>query len=215
MTVASTIIAEGTRAGEAIGNRSDRQFNLLTAMGAPDLLALARAGRVFTGNIAVAGVVLPIYNNVTQQFGIWNPAGNNVNAVLIGLTLTYVDTTGAAGGLCLGYLANAPAQLATGAAITAFTETAAINSLLSGGAASKIKFGQGATLTVTAPVVLRQLGINQLVTTAATTSAPLFEAKAEFDGTAIATPGSAIFVAGNIATLIKVAGSLTWAEVDI
>ena len=215
MTVASTIIRGGSQDGQAIGLRSNRDYDLLTAAGSPPLFDLARRGRVFTGNIAAAGVVLPIYSNTTQQVGLWNPAGNDVDAVLLSVSLTYVDTTGAAGGFVLGYLSNAPAQLATGAAITAFTETTAINSLLNGGATSKVKFGQGATLTVTAPVVLRQLGINQLVTTAATTSAPLFEAKADFDGTTIATPGSAIFVAGNIATLIKVAGSLTWAEVDI
>jgi hypothetical protein len=156
--------------------------------------------------------VLPIYSNTTQQVGLWNPAGSSVDLVLLRVALTYVDTTGAAGGFVLGYLPNAPAQLATGAAITAFTETSAINAYLGNGASSKVKFGQGATLTVTAPSVLRHVGLNQTVLTAATTSSPQWTARAEFDGDVILTPGSALFVAGNIATLIKVAGSVVWAE---
>ena len=212
MTVASTIIRGGSQDGQAIGLRSNRDYDLLTAAGSPPLFDLARRGRVFTGNIAAAGVVLPIYSNTTQQVGLWNPAGNDVDAVLLSVSLTYVDTTGAAGGFVLGYLSNAPAQLATGAAITAFTETTAINSYLNNGAASKVKFAQGSTITVTAPSVLRHVGLNQTVLTAATTSSPQWTARADFDGDVIVTPGSAIFVAGNIATLIKVAGSVVWAE---
>jgi hypothetical protein len=37
---------------------------------------LARQGRIFTGNIAAAGVVLPIYSGTTQQVGLWNPVGS-------------------------------------------------------------------------------------------------------------------------------------------
>src|SRR5262245_39554496 len=58
---------------------------------------LARQGRVFTGNVAAAGVVLPIYSHTTQQLGLWNPAGSAVDVVLLRVSLTYIDTTGAAG----------------------------------------------------------------------------------------------------------------------
>ena len=175
---------------------------------------LAKQGRLFTGNIAAAGVVLPIYSNTTQQFGLWNPYGSSVDLLVRNIALTYVDTTGAAGGFCLGYLSNAPAAIGTGLAITAFTETAAINAYGAGGLTAVAKFGQGATLTVTAPVVYRQLGLNQLVTTAATTSAPIFKNDFQFDGDLVVIPGMAIFVAGNIATLSKFTGSITWAEVS-
>lgn len=183
---------------------------------AADLLPfynLAKQGAVFTGNIAAAGVVLPVYSNTTQQVGLWNPVGSGKDLILLKIALTYVDTTGAAGGFCLGYLSNAPAAIGTGLAITAFTETASVSNYPGGGFSSVAKFGQGATLTVTAPVVKRQLGFNQTVLTAATTSSPQWMAEVAFDGEEVLTPGTAIFVAGNIATLSKFTGSLVWAEV--
>lgn len=176
---------------------------------------LAKQGRVFTGNIAAAGVVLPIYSATTQQFGLWNPLGNTKDLIVRSIALTYVDTTGAAGGFVLGYLPNAPAVIGTGLAITAFTETAAINAYgATGGLAQSAKFGQGSTLTVTAPSLYRNLGLNQTVLTAATTSSPQFISQFDFDGDLVVTPGTAIFVAGNIATLSKFGGSIVWAEVD-
>lgn len=174
---------------------------------------LAKQGVIFTGNVAAAGVVLPIYSNVTQQFGLWNPVGSGKDLLLLKLALTYVDTTGAAGGFCLGYLSNAPAAIGTGLAITAFTETAAVSNYPGGGFSSVAKFGQGATLTVTAPVVKRQLGLNQLVTTATAVTIGQWTSEIQFDGEEVLTPGTAVFVAGNIATLSKFTGSLVWAEI--
>src|SRR3990167_1732488 len=141
----------------------------MTTPSALSLYDSAVAGNLFTGSIAAAGVVLPIYSNTTQQCGLWNPVGSGKDIVLVKISLTYVDTTGAAGGFCLGYLSNAPAAIGTGLSITAFTETAAVSNYPGGGFASVAKFGQGATLTVTAPVVKRQLGLNQNAFTAAGT----------------------------------------------
>lgn len=186
-------------------------------MTTPSYLSLydsAIAGDIFTGNIAAAGVVLPIYSNTTQQCGLWNPVGSGKDIVLIKIALTYVDTTGAAGGFCLGYLSNAPAAIGTGLAITAFTETAAVSNYPGGGSSSIAKFGQGATLTVTAPVVKRQLALNQNAFTAAGTGQMAYRNEITFDGEEVLTPGTAIFVAGNIATLSKLTGSIVWAEID-
>lgn len=186
----------------------------MTAPASLSLYDLALGGDIFTGNVAAAGVVLPIYSNTTQQVGLWNPVGTGVDVVLIKLALTYVDTTGAAGGFVLGYLSNAPAAIGTGLAITAFTETASVSNYPGGGHLAKAKFGQGATLTVTAPVIKRHLGLNQTVLTAATTSSPQWTAEWRFDGDEVLTPGTAIFVAGNIAMLSKFSGSIVWAEID-
>jgi hypothetical protein len=176
---------------------------------------LAKQGRVFTGNIAAAGVILPVYTNTAQQVGLWNPYGNTKDLIVKNIALTYVSGTGAAGGFAIGYLGNAPAAIGTGLAITAFTETAAVAGYGStGNLAQTATFGQGATLTVTAPALLRQLGLNQTVLTAATTGSPQWTASFDFEGDLVVTPGSAIFVAGNIATLSTFSGSITWAEVD-
>ncbi len=183
---------------------------------ATDLLPyynLAKQGRIFTGNVAAAGVVLPIYSNTTQQVGLWNPVGSGVDLILIAIGLTYIDTTGAAGGYCLGYLSNAPAAIGTGLAITAYTETASVSNYPNGGYSSVAKFGQGATLTVTAPVVKRQLGLNQNAFTANGTGQMAYRNEIRFQGEEVLTPGTAIFVAGNIATLAKHTGSIVWAEV--
>jgi len=185
----------------------------MTTASGISLYDLAQSGALFTGNIAAAGVVLPIYSNTTQQVGLWNPVGSGKDIVLVKIDLTYVDTTGAAGGFCLGYLSNAPAAIGTGLAITAYTETASVSNYPGGGFASVAKFGQGATLTVTAPVVKRQLGLNQTVLTAATTSSPQWSSEILFHGEEVLTPGTAAFVCGNIATLSKFTGSLVWAEI--
>lgn len=176
---------------------------------------LARQGRVFSGNIAAAGVVLPIYSNTTQQVGLWNPAGSSVDLVLLRVALTYVDTTGAAGGYVLGYLpTGAPAAAATGASIAAFTETTPLNLYVRGGNAAQAKFAQGSTITVSAPSILTHLSLNQNAFTAAGTGQMAFRNSIEYDGELVIPPGNAIFVAGNIATLAKWSGSLVWAEVD-
>lgn len=176
---------------------------------------LARQGRVFSGNIAAAGVVLPIYSNTTQQVGLWNPAGSSVDLVLLRVALTYVDTTGAAGGYVLGYLpTGAPAAAATGASIAAFTETAAVNLYVRGGNAAQAKFAQGSTITVSAPSILTHLSLNQNAFTAAGTGQMAFRNSIDFSGELVIPPGNAIFVAGNIATLAKWSGSVVWAEVD-
>lgn len=213
MATASNIIKGGSAAAGSIEPRSNREYDTLVAAGTAPLFELARQGKVFTGNVAAAGVVLPIYSNVTQQVGLWNPVGSGVDVVLLRLALTYVDTTGAAGGFVLGYLSNAPAAIGAGLAITAFTETASVSNYPGGGFTSVAKFGQGATLTVTAPAIKRHLGLNQTVLTAATTGSPQWSAEWKFDGEEILTPGTAIFVAGNIATLSKFSGSLVWAEI--
>ena len=176
---------------------------------------LAKQGRVFTGNIAAAGVVLPIYSGTTQQVGLWNPLGNTKDLIVRRISLTYVSGTGAAGGFVIGQRADAPAAVGTGLAITAFTETAAIPGYgATGGLAQSAKYGQGATLTVTAPTVFRHLGLNQTVLTAATTGSPQWQSSFDFEGDLVVVPGMAIFVAGAIATLSKHAGSISWAEVD-
>lgn len=178
---------------------------------------LAKQGKVFTGNIAAAGVVLPIYSNNTQQCGLWNPAGTGVDLIVRRISLTYVDTTGAAGGYVISQLTGLGSAVATGTNITAFTETAAVSGYAGGGYSSVAKFGQGSTLTIvgSAATILRNLGLNQLVTTATDATTVPWKTDFDFDqGDLVVTPGQAIFVAGNIATLTKWTGSITWAEVS-
>jgi hypothetical protein len=215
VSVASGIQVGGANDGQAYGLRQTRELNLKTAASMPSLFELVRDGRVFTGNAAAAGFVLPIYSNTTQQFSLWDPVGSGVDLVILRISMSYIDTTGAAGGYVLGYLPNAPAAIGTGLAITAFTETAPINNYLGSGRVSKAKFAQGSTITVTAPSILRHLGLNQNAFTANGTGQMFYRSDYEFGfGDVVLTPGSALFLAGNIALLAKAAPTIVWAEID-
>jgi hypothetical protein len=171
-----------------------------------------KAGNLFVGNTAVAGAVVPIYSNTTQQYGVFNPLGSGVDIVPVQLNMAYIDTTGAAGAFCLGYVKNCGAGIATGSpGITAATTVAPINLRLDG-PVSKAVF-MSAAVTTAAPSLLFDLGINQLVTTATDATNAFFQGKYEFDGTLVVPQGTAIFFAGHIAVLIKLAFSLIWEEV--
>lgn len=180
---------------------------------------LALEGRVYRGNAAVAGFVIPIYSNNTQQFGLWNKAGSDKIAEIFEVGLgSYVDTTGAAGGYVLGILKNAPAQLGTGTDMTAFTETTPENALPGYVVTNKVKFGQGATLTIVGASVVVWKHLN-LVQDAFAATAAVSQAQEKGvvkfpDRTMWLPPGCAVFLAGNIATLAKYAPTITWAEHD-
>lgn len=172
------------------------------------------SGNIYVGNQGAAGAVLPIYSNTTQQCGLLNPATSGVNLVPLQINFGYVDTTGAAGSFALGYITTGDGVIATGGkGVTVATLATPINLNL-GGKASKAIFMASAITTV-APGLLMQLGVNQLVTTAATTSATTFETQYKFDDELIIPPGSGIFVAGNIAVLIKMAVSIIWKEIPL
>lgn len=177
-----------------------------------DLAHAAKSGKVFTGSAAAAGSVLPIFSNTAQVFGLWNPAGSGVDAFITSIAASYVDTTGAAGGFVLGIVKNAGSATATGAAVSAFTEgtpePGIAGSRLGG---NKVRFTPSAA-TVTAPSILRHLGIGQLVLTASDATNGIFHFYRDFRGDLAIAPNTAVFLCGNIATLSKWAASITWVE---
>ena len=176
-----------------------------------------KAGRLYVASNVAAGNVLPIFSNTAQESGLWNPAGSGVLAVLTSVAFDYVSTTGAAGGYVLAAVVLAGAAVATGGNISAFTDATANATMWSGRvgdfANPKTRFAQGAA-TVVAPVIYRHLGYNQLVVTAADTTTVPWRADFDFRGDIIIPPNAALFVAGNIATLMISAVSMTWVEED-
>ena len=178
--------------------------------------ALARAGKVFIGNMAAAGAVIPIYSNTAQVCGLWNPRGSEVDVQILEIGQTYIDTTQAAGGFVLGLVKNAPAGTGTGEqGISAFTDgvlnTSIFNGRLGDEIGPKARFTPSAA-TVTAPIIGRHLSYNQdaLAATAAVNMAKPSALK--FDGDLWLPPGNAVFFAGNIATLVKLAAYFVWSE---
>ena len=204
-----------TPAGNVISERSNLHGSLKVVQTQLPLYESNRAGRVFVASNVAAGNVLPIFSNTAQESGIWNPGGSGVMAVLCSVAFTYVSTTGAAGGYVLAAVVNAGAAVATGGNISAFTDATANVTVWSGKVgvtpANVIRFAQGAS-TVTAPVIYRHLGYNQLVVTAADATTVPWRADYDFRGDIILPPGNALFVAGNIATLMISAVSMVWSE---
>lgn len=208
--------ANTRKGGEAKPLLSDERGLLTQPVGGKWQHA-AKQGKIFTVNSAAAGIVLPIYSATAQLFGLWNPMGSNVNAWLLGIRGTYVDTTGAAGGFCLGLLKNAGAAVGTAAPISAFTEAQPECGLIRQGMpGNRVRCtGSAATVTTGLMIIGRQLGVNQLVLTAAEDEQVTFGFKEDFDGDIALAPGNALFLCGNIATLSKWAISMTWAEEEV
>src|SRR5438128_2903586 len=79
--------------------------------------AQTKAGNVYIGSTAAAGVVPPIYNNTAQTFGLWNPAGSGKNLVLVSLRVGLVTVGVVTDNFVMGYLTAAGATVAGSAAI--------------------------------------------------------------------------------------------------
>lgn len=173
--------------------------------------------KLFTAPLPAAGVVLPIFSNTTQQFGLMNPMGSAKLLTLVELALTYVSTTGAAGGFVLGVAKDIGSGSAgTAAPIVSSTEIAAFGGRTNG-RASDVNKGKVLSpfVLLAAPVIYKHLGMNQLVITAADATNTQWQAVRRFDGEVQIEPGTIMPISGNIATLITMSGSLTWAEEDI
>lgn len=185
---------------------------ILTQPAESPLWHASKQRRVFTSSMAAAGAVLPIFSGTTQQFGLFNPLGSGVNCNIIEIAMTYVDTTGAAGGYVLALVKNAGSGTATGGNLTSATALSVWDAISNGNSASGNKAYGVTAFGCTAPVIYRHLGQNQLVTTAADATTVPWTARHTFQGDVGIAPGTVLVVAGNIATLSKWACSVTWSE---
>jgi hypothetical protein len=171
-------------------------------------------GNVFLGSTAAAGVVPPIYSNTAQTFGLWNPTGSGKNIVPISLRYGIVTVGVVTSNFVLGYRADAGAQVATGGTISAATLVAAVNANLGSGTASISKFAP-ATITTVAPALLMTLGTSICMAAGPTAMNDWWQLGHDFDGGLIVAPGTAVFVANNIAGVATYNISLVWEEVPV
>lgn len=174
-------------------------------------------GNMFVGQSVTpkTGILLPISDSTSPTFGLWNPAGSGKNAVLVKLALGFVSTTGAPASVLYNNLAGAGSVIGTAAPISAFTSTASTNPLLGGGINSVMRFTgvAAATNTLTAAgTSFATMGVSQLTTTGATTSAPMYTAVDEIDGKIIVAPGNFFYVTGSAAPLSLFNCTLWWEE---
>jgi hypothetical protein len=174
----------------------------------------ASRGNVFIGSTAAAGVLIPISSTTSPTFGLWNPMGSGKNASIIRFAAGFVSTTGAPGNIGFSYTSGAGSAVATGAPISAFNSSTPANGLITAGAVSAMRFTPAGSNTIsTAGTFLKTLGISQLTTTGATTTAPMWVATEDFDGTIVVPPGVFLYVVGSAALLTLFTMSISWEEV--
>jgi hypothetical protein len=171
----------------------------------------AYRGSLFIGSTAIGGVAVPAYNTTAQVFGLWNPAGNSKNAVLVSLDAGLVSGALALSNFTLSQSLNAGSALATGG-ISAFTSAnpQGGNIGLSGG--NTVRFTPSAATTL-ASTFLMTLGMSFNTTTTTTNYA--FFGHYEFNGRVIVPPNSAIWVTNNAASGGTFDLSLIWEETPV
>lgn len=174
------------------------------------------AGKVFTGSTTNTGVAIPAYNATAQVCGIWNPAGSGVNVVFVKLNLA-IATLGSniVGAIGLSYIPNAGNAIgATGAPITAFTQTSSVPGLIGigggGSAPSQARFTLSATTI--APTFYYSCGMTSTTGTP-TDSTPVLTH--DFDGSQGMAPGTYVGIGGSAAPGSTYQISWTWIEVPL
>lgn len=167
------------------------------------------AGRVFIGSTAAAGTAYPISTGTAVTFGLWN-TNPNKNAVLLWMNVGYTSGTIALGeiGIANQYVG---ANIATGAAMTAFTDGTPKNALAGSGNASTMKFTPSGATLAAGGTALAWSGYSM---ESATAGLGIWRASWDFDGSIIVPYGQLVFLCGSIAQTGLFTASLAWAEVD-
>jgi hypothetical protein len=173
------------------------------------LPAQTLAGNVFIGSTTYAGVAVPAYNATAQVFGLWNPAGSGKNAVLVRLNLGVASVgSPAVAALGLSYLSNVGSAIgASGAPITAFTETAAVNGMVGKGVSNGARFTLSATTI--APTFFYNIALSQETTSAVN---GIMWSQHDFDGCVIVPQNTYIGLGGSAAPGQTIQASLVWFE---
>lgn len=165
-------------------------------------------GRVFIGSTAAAGTAFPISTGTAVTFGLWNTS-QDTNAVLLSLDAGYTSGTIALGTWGLANQ-NVGFNIATGAAMTAFTDGTPKNALVGGGDASKMRFTPSAATLAAGGTALAWYGASQ---ESATVGLGIWGVHWDIDGSIIVPPGQIVFVCGSVAQTGLYSMSLKWAEV--
>lgn len=175
---------------------------------------LARAGLVFHGSTAAAGVLIPISSTTSPTFALWNPGNSGHNVVLIAYKVGWVGTTGAPGSILYMVSTGVGSNIATGAPISAFTAGTPQNGLVGGGANSTSKFTPSAATIAAAGTVFGCAGFSQLTTTGTATFGTV-ELIDYLDGTIILPPGTLLYTAGSAALLSAFMQTFIWSEIPV
>lgn len=173
-------------------------------------------GNVFHGTTAAAAVLIPVSGTTGATFGIWNPAGNTKNVIMLVAYYGWISTTGAPANIGYDFLTGAGSAIGTAAPLSAFTAGTAQSGKLGSGIASSVFFTPSAATLTAAGTYLGSAGMSQLTTTGASTATPMFTLREDFDGSIIIPPGTFMFpTSANTAELSKFDIRWVWAEFPI
>lgn len=184
-----------------------------------DFYTQSYRGRLFRGTTAAAGVVLATNNSTAPTFGIWNPSGSNINVVLVRFKAGYNVTTGLAGNILYANLANAGSSIGTAAPISAITRgvlgTTVFPGVIGSNAAPVATFVPATATLTAAGTIIGTSGFSQLVTTAATTGAGMWQLVDNFNGEMIIAPGNFWYPIGSAALATTWNLELSWYEAPL
>jgi len=173
-------------------------------------------GNMFYGSTATGGVVIPIASSLTPTYSIWNPAGSGKNLVPVVALFGWTATTAALGNLVWQATTNAGSSISSTAPFVAFGTGTPVNALLGAGKTSVMRLGSGGTTTlVAASTFYRSTACSITATTAATSVAPGWVWRDDFDGSSIIPPGNAIHLFGTTAIAVTLQVTLVWYEAPL
>ena len=168
-----------------------------------------KAGNVFIGSTAAAGVAFPISTGTAVTCGIWNTSQSK-DAVILQVNVGFTSGTIALGeiGLANQYVGF---NIATGAAMTAFTSGTPKNAYAGAGNSSSMSFTPSTATLATGGTALVWSGYS---IESATPGLGVYNAKWDVDGQVVVPPGQIVFVCGSVAQTGLFTISMVWEEVN-
>jgi hypothetical protein len=193
--------------GDDVKVRAGKSAELLVSSVHQELYSQVYSGNLFHGYTTTPAAI-PITSTTAPTCILYNPKSSGINCILIEFAMGYVSGTNTEGNVMLGVITAAPAAIATGAAISAFTDGPVINGVLGGGKRSQVRFGSAAT--VVAATQFYPMGITNLNWLASSDMA--FTNIYNFRGQIIVPPGVAVFSCASAATVALYNQRLSWYE---
>jgi hypothetical protein len=206
--------SDGDSANLILGKQAEQ----LVAPIHSELYTQTYRGYVYHASTTPLGLAIPIYTSQTPTLCLWNPIGSGKNASVLNIVFAYASGTAAYSAIGLMYVANAGSTIATGAVFSAFgTNNTIINGIVGGGNSSVMRVATAGTTTLTtAPAaanwcyVLGNINLEAQTGTAHATFVP--GAGSNPKGSILVPPGTAVWLAGTVATSALYAQTISWAE---
>lgn len=184
-------------------------------------------GAVFSQAATPLGLAIPIYTATAIAGGmpIWNPPGSGVYVELVEVHIGYGSGTADYG--AVGLMAGELQSIGTATGCSAFAQTTAVSGLgLLATSGSKVRSSNAGTVTVTAGTAaaavpgvpgagwsrtIADINLEAQTGTAHGVGGKNFS----FNGTAIVTPGTLVYLAATKASVALYATTIIWKEIPI